>query len=392
MLKLLVAGLTSLSLASAQKLLVTSQSSVAAIPGQIFTLQAAAVASGGPQNLSVIQTSADCGISPTWLDVSLSNDTVLCLDESASPNLTALHINPDGSLAVTSRIAVAGGPVSLGTYDGLLGIALAHYNPPQISLLSVDTDSKFESIQNFTFATSLNEEKTGSKIHESVLDPTGNYMLFPDLGSDLVHVYKVDNCSRTMVEYGPLVSKKNSGPRHATFYRPSDSADTFLFVVHELSNRIVSYKVDYIPNGGLTFTTVQDVSTFNDRNSTDAKAAEITMSPDNRFLLASNRNSTMFNVTNLDPANSTQIASDSIVTFKPNNNGTLSFVQLAPSGGLFPRHFQMNKDGSQIAVANQVSKNVVIFKRNVESGFIEEPVAASVALGVAGVTYVQFID
>jgi 6-phosphogluconolactonase (cycloisomerase 2 family) len=53
----------------------------------------------------------------------------------------------------------------------------------------------------------------------------------------------------------------------------------------------------------------------------------------------------------------------------------------------------MNKDGSQIAVANQNTRNVVIFKRNIETGKIEDPVAASVALlGVDILTYVQFID
>lgn len=220
-------------------------------------------------------------------------------------------------------------------------------------------------------------------------------MLFLDLGADLVHVYRIDNCTGTMVEFGPLISKKDSGPRHATFFRPSNSSDTFLFVVHELSSGIVSYKVNYIPNGGLDFTIVQDVSTFGDRESpVDAKAAEIALSPDNRFLLASNRNFTsMFNVTNPDPKNSTQIASDSIVTYKLSQNGTLSFVQLAPSGGSFPRFFQMNKDGSQIAVANQVTMNVNIFSRNLETGLIGDLVAATTAPpGEGGLAYVQFIE
>jgi hypothetical protein len=149
MLKLLVAGLTSLSLASPQKLLVTSQSNDSTIPGQIFTLQAATGASGGPQNLSVIQTSTDCGILPTWLDVSLGSGTVLCLDESLSPNLTAMHINPDGSLAVTSKIAVAGGPVSLGAYDSMLGIALAHVTISPLRIL------QHKNFANFCTSTTL---------------------------------------------------------------------------------------------------------------------------------------------------------------------------------------------------------------------------------------------
>jgi len=123
---LVLAGLASASLASAQKLLVASQSTNATLPGQILTLEAVENASSGPKTLSVVHTSTDCGILPTWLDVTLGSGTVLCLDESATPNLTALALQPDGSLKLVSKIATAGGAVGLRTYDNLSKVALAH--------------------------------------------------------------------------------------------------------------------------------------------------------------------------------------------------------------------------------------------------------------------------
>jgi 6-phosphogluconolactonase (cycloisomerase 2 family) len=102
-------------------------------------------------------------------------------------------------------------------------------------------------------------------------------MLFPDLGADLVHVYCIDFQTNKLSEHAPLKSKTGYGPRHAVFWSPKhNSTATFLFVVHELSNKIVSYKVTYPNNGGLTFAEVDEVSTFGNRTIPEgAAAAEI---------------------------------------------------------------------------------------------------------------------
>lgn len=43
-------------------------------------------------------------------------------------------------------------------------------------------------------------------------------------------------------------------------------------------------------------------------------------------------------------------------------------MQVAPSGGLLPRQFSLNKKGDKLAVGHQEDKNVVVWERNVESG------------------------
>ena len=97
--------------------------------------------------------------------------------------------------------------------------------------------------------------------------------------------------------------------------------------------------------------------------------------PDNRFLVISNRNSTLFSLPNPDPNNSTAIPSDSLTTFSLQHDGSLVFVQAWPSGGLYPRHFSMNAVGDLVAVGNQLSANVALLRRDVATGLIGEPVA-----------------
>jgi 6-phosphogluconolactonase (cycloisomerase 2 family) len=159
----------------------------------------------------------------------------------------------------------------------------------------------------------------------------------------------------------------------------------YLYVVHEKSNKIVGYEVGYLEHGGLTFSEVIEASTYGDQPlpSKISYASEITISPDDNFLITANCNGTVFEIDNPDSSNSTKLPSDSLVTFKLLPDGKRSFVQLAKSGGVYPRHFSMNKDGSLIAVANQQTKNVNIYSRNLETGSINDKkaIASAQSLG-----------
>lgn len=64
-----------------------------------------------------------------------------------------------------------------------------------------------------------------------------------------------------------------------------------------------------------------------------------------------------------------------------NTNGSLSFVQLAPAYGSFPRHFSTNAIGNLVGVGLQQSSEVVILARDVITGLIGEPVAS---IGIEG--------
>lgn len=108
-------------------------------------------------------------------------------------------------------------------------------------------------------------------------------MLFPDLGGDRVHVYCIDSTTGELEAKKPLLSKQGYGPRHGVFWTVGGEGygdgegeeKVYLFVVHELSNKIVSYEVNYAETG-LEFEEVDEVSTFGNRTTpTGAAAAEI---------------------------------------------------------------------------------------------------------------------
>lgn len=90
-------------------------------------------------------------------------------------------------------------------------------------------------------------------------------------------------------------------------------------------------------------------------------------------------------------ANSTQYRSgptDTLSTFSINDDGTLSLVQLAPSGGWSPRQFSINKAGDMVAVGHQNNNTVVVWGRDVETGLIDttEPVGVVTLNGAVVMT------
>ena len=165
-----------------------------------------------------------------------------------------------------------------------------------------------------------------------------------------------------------------------------------MYLAAELASTVTGYSVTYEPNkGGLTFNQIYVSSTYGFLVQPPGNApAEILVTPDNSFLMISNRNAsdavipvpiTDRNASTYVPqltyanANSSDSIpaveeSDSISTFKINADGTLRFVQLAPSGGSWPRSMAVSPDGSMVAVGLQYANRTVIYERDVGSGLL----------------------
>ncbi|KAI4188735.1 MAG: hypothetical protein LQ346_005257, partial [Caloplaca aetnensis] len=172
------------------------------------------------------------------------------------------------------------------------------------------------------------------------------------------------------------------------------------FLVSELASTISSYAVAYLPNnGGITFTPLGSGKTYGPL--TDAvfsgnAPAEVVLAPlanGDTQLIVSNRNATFFkDIANPDPKNATKIASDTLASFTlPKAAGdsgkALLYRGVSPAGGLFPRHFSMNKKGDLVAVGLQNSGRVVVYERCLQSGKIGDRVVADIE-GLGAVTSV----
>ncbi|MFA6580856.1 MAG: beta-propeller fold lactonase family protein, partial [Paludibacter sp.] len=61
-----------------------------------------------------------------------------------------------------------------------------------------------------------------------------------------------------------------------------------------------------------------------------------------------------------------------ITCFTVGSDGKLTFKQQVSTGGDGPRNFAITPDGQFIFVAHQNSDNIVIFKRDLQSGWLTD--------------------
>lgn len=229
----------------------------------------------GVYNLAQAFTTGDCGPNPSWLTIDANRGLLFCLNEGLStPNgsLSTFKIEEDGNLNHVQNTTTISGPVSSVIYgrSEKRGIALAHYSGSAISTFCLD-GAEVQENQEFSFTLSapgaVPDRQDAPHEHQAITDPTGQYVIVPDLGADLVRVFAIDPKTLELTARTPLNTTPGTGPRHAAFYNPyavsCEDCTTFLYVVGELSSDVTGYAVDYLPDrGGLVFTKVYQSSTL----------------------------------------------------------------------------------------------------------------------------------
>ncbi|CAK1359246.1 hypothetical protein CB0940_05484 [Cercospora beticola] len=356
---------------------------VADYSGNITTLSLSE--SNGNYSLTKTSASDGCAPNPAWLTIDPGRGLLYCTNEGLSrPNgsLASFSINADGSLDSIVNLTTANGPVSAAIYGNPSaserGLVLAHYSGSAVTTYKVSSTGNVTLNEEFFFTIPSPgpdpDRQDAPHPHEAFVDPTGQYILLPDLGADLVRIFSFDVETLKLTELDPLEAEPGSGPRHLAFWTPYNTpgGTTYLYLVGELSATVTGYAVQYSTNGtGLSFEDIGYLRTTGLFNVPQRVApAEIQVSPDNRFLIVSNRNDTTFTLPNAIGK------SDSLATFPLGQDGNLTALhQLWPAGGNFPRHFETNAAGNLVAVGLQNDQAVAILRRDVVTGLIGEPIA-----------------
>ncbi|KAM7206819.1 Lactonase, 7-bladed beta-propeller domain containing protein [Naviculisporaceae sp. PSN 640] len=373
-----VAALALPSVSSATLLYVTSYA------GTVTTLDLT-LSSPSAGSLQAIATSTLCGAQPSWLTLVGSN--LYCLDEAWGQNngsLVWFDVN-DGNLTLLDNVTTIGGPVSAVVYgeDGR-GLAVADYGGnigSGFNTFDIKDPASIQPIQAASWVLDhpgpVADRQGSSHPHQAILDPTGKFLLVPDLGFDRIHVLSVDPTTLRYTEQDPLLVAPGSGPRHGVFVKP-DPETTFFYVITEIANQVSGYNVTYMDDNTLSFAQVVSSTTHGEYYTFPAgiSGGEIAVSPDNKFLIVSSRNESFFNIPNWDVYNTTKLLSDPLISFSIDpKTGALYLIQTFPAGGMLPRHFSLNKDGTLLAAAAQADGRVVIISRDPVLGVLKEYVA-----------------
>lgn len=152
-----------------------------------------------------------------------------------------------------------------------------------VSVVDASPEGELTLVQNQTYALEgpgpNPERQEAPHPHEAILDPFGLYVLVPDLGADLVRVYKADADTLELTPVTPLTVKPGSGPRHGAFVAVT-SFNVYFYLVSELANTITGYHVSYGEDNALGFREIFTIPTHGEPRELPAKtgAAEIVVS------------------------------------------------------------------------------------------------------------------
>ncbi len=183
-------------------------------------------------------------------------------------------------------------------------------------------------------------------VHSVTLSPDNRFVIVADLGLDRVFTYALDAATARLTPATPpfAATAPGAGPRHSKF-----SGDgRFVYVINELDNTVDTFAYD-VPRGALTVK--QTVSTlpadFTGTNTT----AEIRVHPNGRFIYGSNRGHDSLAVFAVDPV-----------------LGTLTRIEIVPSGGRNPRNFALSPDGRWLVCGHQDTPLVTVFRVDPTTG------------------------
>jgi len=184
--------------------------------------------------------------------------------------------------------------------------------------------------------------------HSVTLSPDNRFAVACDLGLDRVFCYRIDPGRASLAAAEPRFAAvpRGLGPRHAKF--SSDGRQ--LYVLNEMGGSICMFGRDPA-TGALVLR--QTVSTLPSGFRGANLSAEIRIDARGRFVYASNRGPDSIAVFSRDPG-----------------RGTLSLVQIVPSGGRQPRNFALSPDGRWLLCANRGTNDLTVFSVDPSTGFL----------------------
>lgn len=190
------------------------------------------------------------------------------------------------------------------------------------------------------------DRQNAPHIHSAFFDQQ-DLIYVSDLGTDQIYIYRLDLSSGAgfsikLGEVSVVNTLLGGGPRHLDFHHAGNT----LYSLQELTGQLAVFQKE-----GDEWTLKQVLSIFGDGYEGQQGAADVKISPDGKYVYATNRGE-----------------ANVIVLYEVLPNGLLEWKEQYPTKGSGPRNFNFSPDGNFLLVANQQSNEVVIFQRDQVTG------------------------
>ena len=310
-------------------------------------------ADGTAKEISHVKTS-----NPSFVTFSPDGNFVYAVHETAPQDgkggdIASFLFNKEkGTLTFINR-QLSGGdhPCHVETDKTGRWLFASNYSSGSLSMLPINPDGslgKATTIQHTGVGKNPTRQK-GPHTHGAIITADNRQLIVTDLGIDKVMIYDLAAGSGKLSPAKPpfVQSVPGSGPRLITFHPNNEYA----YLIEELSGTVVFF---HYKKGKLELQ--QRISTLPAGDTSFAGSADIHVSPDGKFLYASNRGEV-----------------NTIAIFSiDKGDGKLSLIGHQSTLGKTPRNFSIDPSGKYLLCENQNSDQVVIFKRDRRTGLLTD--------------------
>jgi 6-phosphogluconolactonase len=258
-----------------------------------------------------------------------------------SGSVLAYRIKPDGALEFLNKQSSQGEDPSYVevSADGKF-VAVANYGGGSVALYPVSVDGSLEpacSVMRHEGSGPNKLRQPRAYAHSIRFSKNNDRVYAADLGTDKLFIYSLDRTAKKLVPAAqPFVMlPPGSGPRHFDF---TDDY-MYFYVVNELLSTVTVFQSK---DGQMT--EIQTISTLPSGFAGVSYCADIHLSPDAKYVYASNR------------------GHQSIAVFRREDDGKLTAVTHVSVEGNWPRNFAIDPSGKFMLVANQRSNNINVFR------------------------------
>ncbi|EPR71843.1 lactonase family protein [Cyclobacterium qasimii] len=291
---------------------------------------------------------------PSFVIANKAQDRVYAVEETGGDEggkVSAFSLI-DGKLKILNTVKAEGKSPCYITLDPSEGfVVAAHYSSGDFSIIPISEDGQLETVAQVIVhkgSSLIPNRQKQPHVHSAIFNPKDGNLFIADLGTDEVVVYDFDSKKEEPLNPEPIFSLKvapGAGPRHMVFNNAGDR----LYLIHEISAEVGVYAYN---DGELKHIATHKLTEDNFEG--NVGAAEVRLSPDGKFLYASNRGD-----------------ANEIIVFKIIDKGDLVHVQTISSGGKSPRNFNITLDGKYLLAANQGSNSIIVFERDLTTGEIK---------------------
>jgi len=306
-------------------------------------------------------------VDPSFLALHPSGNTLYACNETVGDgdrvagSVSAFAIEPDSSLTLLNQQSTGGAlPCQLSIDHSGSMVMVANYGGGSVASFAILPDGALSSMATLHqfYGSGLDARRQQAPHAHSIWpDPTNHWALACDLGTDRVRVFSMVPARARLTPARMAFARveAGSGPRHLTFH-PNGR---WVYLLNEIRSAVTVF--DWHADLGV-LAEVQHLRALPADFAGPNGAADIHLTPNGRFLFASNR------------------GQDALAAFAVDaSTGRLTPIGYQPTGGQHPRNFCIDPSGRWLLVANMHSDNIVVFHIDGRTGALE-PIGAALTV------------